>query len=102
MNSAQHPSAVLTMAFRWEKNEAWRNHPMLTNQLRVARERPCPFFPGHRHDLVIFIKSAFLPHLHANLRPYLAVPGLKWGAAAFAVYVVYDMLANGGKKEKHH
>ena len=38
----------------------------------------------------------------ANLQPYLAVPGLKWGAAAFAVYVVYDMLASGGKKEKHH
>lgn len=26
------------MGFRWDKYEAWRNHPLLTNQLRVAGE----------------------------------------------------------------
>lgn len=30
-----------------------------------------------------------------------AVPGLGWGAAAFAVYVAYDKLT-GSKEEQHH
>ncbi len=30
-----------------------------------------------------------------------AVPGLKWGAAAFVVYVAYDMLTSSSKKEQH-
>ncbi len=36
--------------------------------------------------------------------PYLvpAVPGLKWGAAAFAVYVAYDQITGASKKEAHH
>ena len=38
------------------------------------------------------------PMLNNNLR--FAVPGIGYGAAAFAVYVVYDKVF--GAKEEHH
>ena len=62
---------------------------------------------AHSHQYIAVLRMYhhnYLPSIpqYAKLRTYLAVPGLKWGAAAFAVYVVYDMLASGGKKEKHH
>ena len=56
--------AVQTMAFRWEKNEAWRNHPMLTNQLRVARKGLSPILPVHHRDLVDFTTPTSLSHLN--------------------------------------
>ncbi|EIE22974.1 hypothetical protein COCSUDRAFT_33208 [Coccomyxa subellipsoidea C-169] len=40
------------------------------------------------------------PMLNNNLK--FAVPGLKWGAAAFAVYVAYDQIIGVSKKEAHH
>ncbi len=54
------------MGFDWKRYEAWRQHPMLTN----------------------------------NLRPSVSLPGLRWGAGAFVVYVAYDKLL--AKKEEHH
>ncbi len=32
------------MGFRWDKYEAWRKHPMLNDQLRVAGETQFLFF----------------------------------------------------------
>ena len=53
--------AVQTMAFRWEKNEAWRNHPMLTNQLRVACECFHPVPSLRRYSV-----SSATPHFHTS------------------------------------
>ncbi len=39
------------------------------------------------------------PMLNNNLR--FAVPGLKWGVGAFALYVAYDQIAHSGKKAHH-
>ena len=38
--------------------------------------------------------------LTKNLRQSVALPGLRWGAGAFVLYVAYDKLL--GKKEEHH
>lgn len=86
------------MGFRWDKYEAWRKHPMLSDQLRVAGEDL--FFLSL--TAVTQVLGDMEDHL-ANLRcePVPAVPGLKWGAAAFVVYVAYDMLTASGKKDQH-